>query len=910
MCACDEPVLQEMEDTDDVSVLVEISGEHFWVPVDTAALSIWVDSSWFTERGGQILSCDDRAEGVDGNQLHVEGKGALKFELWGGRFEEEVKVLRNLPDKLLVGRQFWRRNKLRLDLAANQGSIEVDGMTLVGRIGKIPCSDASEAIHRVLEGASVDRHLQIDADYKEFSRDPRMRKRLRDLLWSRREIFKGLGRIKGVKHEIVLKDTAKPTCQPLRRRSPKEQDVEREAMLRLIELGVLEPSTSPWASNNVFVRKKDGSIRVTSDFRALNDATVTDSYPMEDMRQVLDWLSSKKVLSTFDLKDAFYQVELEEKSKPLTAIRTVVGLLQYSRLPQGMKNSSVTLQRIINIVLGDRKGHDVFAFMDDTSVGTDTEEEHLSSLESLIDTLLQAGVRLKLSKCSFGVRSTEILGHRVDNGGIRPSEAHVEAIGRLTEPASGNELMRFLGLVNFFSDFVEQFSSTAAPLYDVLKGTGFSKKRKHGQKFTIHDWDKRWGTPQRQAWQLLKSALHDPEILVAPRRGMRKRVMTDASSYGLGGVLLQETEEGKWRPVCFTSRLLKQSERKFTATEKECLAIVHSLRKWRHYLHGERFLVVTDHLALRWLLSLKDPRERLARWVVDVQDFDFEVEHRAGRELVVPDTLSRDAVQKPLCQWCYRTLDDVALDTVTQGEQQSRVDAAEQSLRVERVSSVIETNSFATGPSVEELRTAQEEEFGCLRQAAASHKRMVTDEDGLLRMESGGNLVIVVPNSLKQNILRWVHGSKLHGHYKTARTIAKLRKNYWWKGMTPDVVKFIQECMQCAVSEEEHPRRQATMEIVHPKRRFEQVAIDVQTITPRTAAGNTKILVMIDVFTRFVRAVPIPNERAGTVAKVLMDEWIGLFGPMEKLMSDGGTNLVSKVVDNLAEQLGVGSMRT
>ena len=756
----------------------------------------------------------------------------------------------------------------------------------------------------------MDRHLKLEADYSEFSADPRMRKRLHDLLWSRREIFKGLGRINGVKHEIILKDNTKPICQPLRKRSPKEQDIEREAMQKLIELGVLEPSTSPWASNNVFVRKKDGSIRVTSDFRALNDATVTDSYPMEDMRHVLDWLSSKKVLSTFDLKDAFYQVELEDSSKQPTAIRTVVGLLQYTRLPQGMKNSSVTLQRIINTVLGDRKGQDVFAFMDDTSVGTETEEQHLSSLESLLDTLLQAGIRLKLSKCNFGVRKAEILGHRVNSEGIQPSEAHVEAICNLVEPASGTELMRFLGLVNFFSDFVDHFAETAAPLYEVLKGTGFSKKRKHGQKFKIHDWDMRWGEVQRRAWQALKGALRNPEILAAPKRDMQKKVMTDASSYGLGVVLLQMTEEGKWRPVSFTSRLMRLSERKFTTTEKECLAIVHALRKWRHYLHGERFLVVTDHLALQWLLSLKEPIERLARWVVDVQDFDFVVEHRAGRELVVPDALSRDAVPKPLCQRCYSALDGKSLESITRREEEERMDCAVRNMHAERVSAVMEVSAFAARPSIQEIRSEQEKQFGCLGQAANDNKRMIVDEDGLLRIGSGSDLLIVVPQSLTKHLLHFVHGSKLHGHYKVARTMAKLRKKYWWKNMVSDVIKFIRNCLQCAVSEEERSQRQAALEMVHPRRRFEQVAIDIQTITPRTKSGNIKILVMIDVFTRFVRAVPVPNEKATTVAKVLLDEWISVFGPMEKLMSDGGTNLVSKVVENLVARLGIGRMQT
>lgn len=786
----------------------------------------------------------------------------------------------------------------------------MDGERFSGRIGKGEPSAERESVCRVLEGADVDQHLQIEADYSEFSDDPRMRKRLRDLLWNKREIFKGLGRVRGVKHEIILKEGAKPICQPLRRRSPGEQDIERVAMEKLIRLGVLEPSTSRWASNNVFVRKKDGSVRVTADFRALNDATVTDSYPMEDMRQVLDWLGGKKVLSTFDLKDAFYQVELLDESKPLTAIRTVVGLLQYTRLPQGMKNASGTLQRILNVVLGDRKGRDVLAFMDDTSVGTATEKEHLESLNTLLDTLLRAGIRLKLSKCSFGVRSAEVLGHKIDSEGIRPSQAHLEAIERLTEPASGSELMRFLGLVNFFSDFIDHFAETAAPLYEVLKGTGFSKKRKHGQKFRIPDWHRRWGSQQKRAWQELKGSLSDPEILVAPVRGLPKKIMTDASSYGLGGVLLQQMENGIWRPVSFTSKLMKLSERKFTATEKECLAIVHALRKWRHYLHGEKFRVITDHLALRWLLSLKDPRERLARWVVDIQELDFSVEHRAGKELVVPDTLSRDSVPKPLCQRCYRSMSGENLEEMVQKDENERITTSFQLMQNERVSAVAEINAFSNGPTKSELLEAQEKEFGCLENMAASDNRKFLDDDGILRMEVGNNFVIVVPTEMTNALLRTLHGSKLHGHYKVARTIAKLRKRYWWRSMVPDVIAFVKNCLQCTVAEEECPQRQAAMEVVHPGRRFEQVAIDIQTITPRTQAGNIKILVMIDVFTRFVRAVPIQNEKASTVAKVLLDEWISIFGPMEKLLTDGGTNLVSKVVQNLANQLGVKRVKT
>ena len=243
VCACQEPVPQGVEETEDVVVSVRVFGEEMWVPVDTAALSIWVDHDWFIQNGGKVSMCEGTAEAVDGHRLKVEGVGMLTFELWGRMFDEEVRVLSRLPDKLLIDRKFWRRNALCLDLAANRGVIRVGGARYEGLIEKGTPSEATETICRVLKGADVDQHLKHESDYSEFSSDLGMQQKLKDLLWENRDIFKGLGRIKGVKHEIILKENARPICQPLRKRSPKEQDVEREAVKKLIELGVLEPST-------------------------------------------------------------------------------------------------------------------------------------------------------------------------------------------------------------------------------------------------------------------------------------------------------------------------------------------------------------------------------------------------------------------------------------------------------------------------------------------------------------------------------------------------------------------------------------------------------------------------------------------------------------------------------------------
>ncbi len=288
VCSCAEPIVGGGSFDVDIAVQIEVFNEVVWVPIDTAARSVWVDKTWFVNHGGVMDADGGTAAGADGSSLDVAGKGEIEFRLWGSTFTEPVRVMSTLPDTVLIGRDFWRKHALVMNLESNLGSVVVDGRRISGPVAQEVHEVVEEDVRKVIEDHEVDDYLLNKIDYSEFSKDPARRNGLRDLLREKREIFKGMGCIAGVKHRIQLKEEAVPVCCPVRRRSPKEEEVEREAMRKLLDLGVLEPSVSPWAANNVFVPKKDGSIRVTSDFRALNNATITDSYPMEDVRETLD----------------------------------------------------------------------------------------------------------------------------------------------------------------------------------------------------------------------------------------------------------------------------------------------------------------------------------------------------------------------------------------------------------------------------------------------------------------------------------------------------------------------------------------------------------------------------------------------------------------------------------------------
>ncbi len=250
--------------------------------------------------------------------------------------------------------------------------------------------------------------------------------------------FKGVGSIKNISRKIKLIEGSEPFYLPLRRRTLAEQEPELKEVKELVKRGILEPSTSLWGTLNVFEPKKDGTLRTTSDIRRLNSMTETDVYTMGDMTTTLDWLSSKKLHSTLDLKYGFFQVPLGEDSRPLTAIRTVCGLFQYTRLPRGLRNSPATFQKIVNEILGDLKRQCIWSYMDDATVGSETAENHLREQNLVLTRLEEVGVKLNFSKCHFGTSEAIALGHVADKNGIRPSEEHVKAIGHFKEPANGS----------------------------------------------------------------------------------------------------------------------------------------------------------------------------------------------------------------------------------------------------------------------------------------------------------------------------------------------------------------------------------------------------------------------------------------------------------------------------------------
>ncbi|KAL6416740.1 hypothetical protein ACFW04_013184 [Cataglyphis niger] len=414
--------------------------------------------------------------------------------------------------------------------------------------------------------------------------------------------------------------------------------------------GIIEPSTSAWSSPVVLVKKKDGKYRFCIDFRKVNDATEKDAYPLPQVTATLEKLRGAKYLSTLDLKQGYWQVPLESKSRPITAF-TIPGrgLYQFKVMPFGLHSAPATFQRLLDKIISPALEPNVFVYLDDIIIISKTFDDHLRLLTEVFRRLRDARLRLNPEKCKFCVNQLKYLGHVVDRKGIRTDPEKVSAVENWPEPRTVKQIRQFLGMASWYRRFIANFSTIAAPLTSLT--------RKNAK------W--KWGAEETTAFRELKKTLVSAPVLACPDFARRFVLQTDASASGLGAVLTQNFEEGE-RVIAYASRTLNSAEKNYSATELECLAVVWGIRRMKGYLEGYSFTVITDHQALKWLQRIEAPTGRLARWLFELQQYDLEVKYRKGTLNRVADALSRQpevCIAKPRRSgWYQRVLEETEQD--------------------------------------------------------------------------------------------------------------------------------------------------------------------------------------------------------------------------------------------------------
>lgn len=460
--------------------------------------------------------------------------------------------------------------------------------------------------------------VNIDNDLSDPQKDE-----VRRLLLDFQDVLSDIpNRTNLAQHEIHL-----TTTDPIRNKPYQIpfalRDAVRDEIKKMIEMGIIESSESPYASSIVVAKKSDGSKRICIDFRKLNKVTVFDAEPMPDPEEIFAKIGKSKFFTKVDLCKGYWQIPMRDEDKDLTSFVTPDGLFRFTVMPFGLSNAAATFNRMMRVLLKGLKNTD--SFIDDILVHTESWDDHIIALRGLLERLRSGKLSAKPSKCFVGFNSLDFLGHSIGNGVLCPNNDKLEAIKNAPRPETKKQVRSFLGLIGYYRKFVPNFASVACPLTDLTK---------KGVPNKIN-----WQDHHEKAFSSLKSLLLYAPILRLPDFQRDFYLRTDASEYGIGAVLLQEHE--RKFPIAYASRKLNERERGYSVIEKECLAIVWAVKKFQAYLYGRTFVLETDHQPLVYLNRSKISNGRLMRWAIFLQSYNFTIHAIKGIDNVGADFLSR-----------------------------------------------------------------------------------------------------------------------------------------------------------------------------------------------------------------------------------------------------------------------------
>lgn len=842
--------IQTKSRTDEYHKIVDIDGHKIIAFIDLGSDTVTMKTSIAKENNIKYVPESKRILGFGQGSCNSVGRRNLLIEIDGIMISVDVLMV---PDEaqdvpIIIGRSALDQPDIKITKEA--------GKLLIERV-KIQKSDETknENSDVVVRKIKIDESLiQVNPELEEANKQELCDKLLEFPECFATE-FKDVGKTDLAEMKIELTNEQPIICRPYRLPYAKREIV-NNMIKELLDAGIVSESKSEYASPVLLVHKKTGDERLCVDFRKLNAVTRKENVQMPIIDEQLDKLSGNKYFTTLDLASGYYQIPIARESRHYTSFVTTDGQYQFNYMPFGLQNAPSVFNRLMTAV-AKKIGPDVSVYMDDILVPSKTIVEGIQKLSRVLCVLKECKLTLKISKCRFLYDKVEYLGYEVDEKGVRPGKLKTDAICKFKRPENVHEVRQFIGLASFFRRFIADFAQINKPLTQLLK------------KDQIFE----WGDPQEVAFCELKKLLTDRPILTLYDAKANHELHTDASKIGLSAILLQKHEDGL-KAVAYYSRQTTEAEMKYHSYELEVLAVVEGLERFRIYLLGRKFKIVTDCNSMCALKNQKVLVPRIGRWWLKIQEYDFEIEHRQAERMKHADCLSRNPNEPP------REMEVADLQVLRlQIDQDDWLLTMQlQDEKLKKIHDVLQQKPIDNdGKQI--------------------HHDYILENNRIYRKIEGEKRW-VVPQGTVWKVIRGSHDDM--GHFGFDKTIRHLKKHFWFPSMTKSVQKYLAACVECAYKASRGKPEGKLHNIERLPIPFYTVNVDHLGPFPKSARGNAHIIVYVDNFTKYVILKAVKDTKTKHVCAFL-EEVFAIFGPPRRLISDRGTAFTSRDFENFCE---------
>ncbi len=768
-----------------------------------------------------------------------------------------------------------------------------------------------------------------------------------------------------VEHHIPTEEHA-PIRIKNRPLNPTLENSLNKQLDKWLEEGVIEPSHSAWAFPLLAVPKKqldeDGrpKMRWCVDYRKLNSITKVDAHGLPHIDDNLSRLSNSKVFSGLDSCGAYHVCSIRPDDREKTAFRTPRGLFQFRYMAFGLAGAPATYARLIQKVLAGVPLDIALPYLDDLAVHTKDVDSHQAALERVFQAYRAAGLKLQPSKCSWYQKEIEYLGHMVSAKGMRPVDGYVDVVKDWPLPRTRKDIRIFLGKIGYYRRYIQDYSSLATALTDMLVKP---EEMKSGKVTTQEEVllkkrrDRLWEAellvmPEVavQAFNCLRQKLCEAPILAFPDFSSPEMFIVDSDwsqECGAIGGVLSQVQDGEERVILFGGRKLSPAERKYGSNKGEMCAVIHFLRAWRYYLQFRRFRLRTDHQALKWIRTMEEPQGMILRWLDILANYQFEPEFRAGRKHGNADALSRaphlreptprelaateeegllqispDAVPEdssPAEEDVEEVVEaqapeDQDADTTQLWAQQWANQVAPQLLQAQSNDPILKQVRRWVRKGIRPERSEIREEDRALHEYWALFEVLYLAEDGVLYRRAHEGEVwtrdrACLPAALQQQAVQLAHEG-VGGHMGQKTTASRLLQRVYFPFAYKAVEDYVVHCRPCQIRFRRGPAQKHTLVSVQDGNPFQRLAIDFVGPYKASKAGNCYLLTVKDTFTRWLEAFPTRNLKAPTVAHLLEKHIVSRYGCPESLHSDQGTSFTAELIDEVAELLQIKKTET